>query len=251
MLTFKSNPDLSPISLTKGEFTFTFDTNNASDTDFHLVFEVKDGSSSNSFKVTNCKPSNTAAGYRYNESDEYTLKKKGLDKTDTFFNDELYYWNNDVYKLVSSTDSSKDIEDFRIYGGKTYVKTKKFSLIDIIGSSGEASTYVKRLNAIDNEGKYIRPTEVKSSSSKNNNLSLDYFVDENNVFSVNKPATYRIIVSPMGTTISILKLNGTVFEKIKTFSYLNTMENVDIYLTVSESMSLKNMSFSFFKSDVV
>lgn len=256
-LSYRSNDNVSPIDISRGEFIFVFDYKNTDKsleetdliegTNFHLVFGLEDAASSNttSIKITNCIPSETSEDYRFNESIEYTLKKNPLTVTDRFFNDNLYFFDGVPYKLIDENDKSAD--NFKIEGDKTYIKTNKFSLVTFEGES-----YIKRLNEKNNEDKYIRPMEVCWVSTKDS-ANIEYYTDKANIFDANLSHTYKFVVSDGGKVISLWKENkeGT-FENIKTFSFTTRMENAFITLKINEELKnkLSNFRFSFFKSHV-
>jgi hypothetical protein len=255
-LKFKSNDLVSPVDIDGNEFIFIFDyVNDVSElepdallkaTDFNFIFEIKKDNVSKSIKITNTCPTERNKGLRFNESVEYTLKKKADSVSDTFFDDELYYFDGEPYRLITPED--KIVNKFKIVNGKTYVNIPKYSLVFY-----NDAFYVKRLNDKNNNGNFIRPIEIRSSSS-NGEGHTQYFVDKNNVFDTNINHTYKIVVSDMGKIITLWHKNSEdTFEKIKTFSFAEAMENADIYLTINDDLKSKlcNLRFNFLKSDVV
>ena len=113
--------------------------------------------------------------------------------------------------------------------------------------------YLKRLNEKNANGNYIRPIEVRSTSSIGE-AHTEYLVDKDNVFDTNINHTYKIVVSDMGKIITLWHKNSKdTFEKIKTFSFAEAMENADIYLTINDDLKSKlcNLRFNFLKSDIV
>ena len=255
-LKFKSNDLVSPVDIDGNEFIFIFDyVNDVSElepdallkaTDFNFIFEIKKDNISKSIKITNTCPTERNKGLRFNESVEYTLKKKADSVSDTFFDDELYYFDGEPYRLITPED--KIVNKFKIVNGKTYVNIPKYSLIFY-----NDAFYVKRLNDKNDNGNFIRPIEIRSSSS-NGEGHTQYFVDKNNVFDTNINHTYKIVVSDMGKIITLWHKNSEdTFEKIKTFSFAEAMENADIYLTINDDLKSKlcNLRFNFLKSDVV
>jgi hypothetical protein len=255
-LKFKSNDLVSPVDIDGNEFIFIFDyVNDVSElepdallkaTDFNFIFEIKKDNISKSIKITNTCPTERNKGLRFNESVEYTLKKKADSVSDTFFDDELYYFDGEPYRLITPED--KTVNKFKIVNGKTYVNIPKYSLVFY-----NDAFYVKRLNDKNNNGNFIRPIEIRSSSS-NGEGHTQYFVDKNNVFDTNINHTYKIVVSDMGKIITLWHKNSEdTFEKIKTFSFAEAMENADIYLTINDDLKSKlcNLRFNFLKSDVI
>ena len=148
-LKFKSNDLVSPVDIDGNEFIFIFDyVNDVSElepdallkaTDFNFIFEIKKGDISKSIKITNTCPTERTKGLRFNESVEYTLKKKADSLFDTFFDDELYYFDGEPYRLITPED--KTVNKFKIVNGKTYVNVPKYSLVFY-----NDAFYVKRLN---------------------------------------------------------------------------------------------------------
>lgn len=255
-LKFKSNNLVSPVDIENNEFIFIFDyVNNVSElkpdtlldaTDFNFIFEVKKGSITKSIKITNTCPTERLKGLRFNESVEYTLKKKADSEFDTFFNDEIYYFDGEPYKLITSED--KLANKFKIVNGKTYINIPKYSLVVF-----NDDFYLKRLNEKNANGNYIRPIEVRSTSSIGEAYT-EYLVDKDNVFDTNINHTYKIVVSDMGKIITLWHKNSNdTFEKIKTFSFAEAMENADIYLTINDDLKDKlcNLRFNFLKANVV
>ena len=255
-LKFKSHNLVSPVDIESNEFIFIFDyVNNVSElkpdtlldaTDFNFIFEVKKGSITKSIKITNTCPTERLKGLRFNESVEYTLKKKADSEFDTFFNDEIYYFDGEPYKLITSED--KLANKFKIVNGKTYINIPKYSLVVF-----NDDFYLKRLNEKNANGNYIRPIEVRSTSSIGE-AHTEYLVDKDNVFDTNINHTYKIVVSDMGKIITLWHKNSKdTFEKIKTFSFAEAMENADIYLTINDDLKSKlcNLRFNFLKSDIV
>lgn len=254
-LKFRSNDSVSPVDIDGNEFIFIFDyVNDVSGlepdalleaTDFNFIFEIKKGDISKSIKITNTCPTERNKGLRFNESVEYTLKKKADSLFDTFFNDELYYFDGEPYKLITPED--KVVNKFKIVNGKTYVNVPKYSLVFY-----NDAFYVKRLNDKNENGNFIRPIEIRNSSSTGEG-NIQYFVDKDNVFDSNINHTYKIVVSDMGKIITLWHKNSNdIFEKIKTFSFDEAMENADIYLTINDDLKdkLRNLRFNFLKSDV-
>lgn len=254
-LKFRSNDSVSPVDIDGNEFIFIFDyVNDVSGlepdalleaTDFNFIFEIKKGDISKSIKITNTCPTERNKGLRFNESVEYTLKKKADSLFDTFFNDELYYFDGEPYKLITPED--KVVNKFKIVNGKTYVNVPKYSLVFY-----NDAFYVKRLNDKNENGNFIRPIEIRNSSSTGEG-NIQYFVDKDNVFDSNINHTYKIVVSDMGKIITLWHKNSNdIFEKIKTFSFDEAMENADIYLTINDDLKdkLHNLRFNFLKSDV-
>ena len=205
-LKFKSNNLVSPVDIESNEFIFIFDyVNNVSElkpdtlldaTDFNFIFEVKKGSITKSIKITNTCPTERLKGLRFTESVEYTLKKKADSEFDTFFNDEIYYFDGEPYKLITSED--KLANKFKIVNGKTYINIPKYSLVVF-----NDDFYLKRLNEKNANGNYIRPIEVRSTSSIGE-AHTEYLVDKDNVFDTNINHTYKIVVSDMGKIITLI-----------------------------------------------
>lgn len=256
-LSYRSNDLVTPVNLSKGEFIFIFDyiaiekdtEKTLEETNFHLIFGIENRdnpSSSTTFKITNTSASETGKGYRFNEDINYTLKKKTQLVEDTFFNDELYFFDGEPYKLLSSDDKVAD--NFKIVNGKTYIKTPKYSLVTFNNAS-----YIKRLNEVNSQGHSIRPMEVRWTSTTDA-PEIEYYVDKYNIFDANLSHTYKIVVGESGKVINLWHQNKDgIFENIKTFSFTNSMENAFITLKINEELKdrLSNLRFSFFESDVV
>lgn len=240
MINYKSNSVYSPVDLAAGEFMFTFDVKNIgtsliNESNFTLKFEAKNGSITNGFTISNILPLGSSE-YRYDLSTKFVAKQCDYFDT-TFFNDKIIFLENEPLKLLDAND--KEVTGFKIIDGETYIKTPKYS-IDTINDT----LYLKRLNGINEHGFYIRPTTLQSSNDK----SVEYYTDKNNIFDSTIPQTYRIIIADKGTLISIWQKRGNQFEKIKTFSYGNSLEKADIYFSVDESMILSNLNFGFFRN---
>lgn len=245
MVHYKSNICYSPVDLVTGEFMFTFDVKNIDTSlegsNFNLMFEIKDGETYNKFSLTNTSPI-SSNDYYFNISNEYVLKKiKDFEPT-TFFDDEIIFLGMEPLKLLSPSDT--DVSDYKVINGKTYIKTKKYSIAFL-----DNSYCIRRNNDIDNNGNFIRPIELCYTNSKVRNTFIEYYTDKNNIYNPSIPHTYRIIVADKGQLISLWQKRGEQFEKIKTFSYANTLEKAEIYFSIDDSMILSNLMFGFFQNE--
>lgn len=247
------------INLKKGDFIFSFDcasskeapSNRMDKTDFNLKFIIERNNKNNSFSLTN---TNSANNYRFNDSDSFTALRTN-NNTDEYlyFNDKLKIINGKVYVALTDNSNLKNYKDYYIFNNIPYVLQDNYSLCRYseISPSLNSGQYIKRLNAQNKDGLYIRPVEMQQISGTSIE-DIVYYVDNNNIFDANYEYNYKIIVSNEGKTISLWqkKKDDLTHKKIKTFSYENSFENAFVKLSIDDSMLLTNLSFSFFESNI-
>lgn len=246
MKKFISNPEISPIKLVDNKsFIFSFDYNAAKNkeidsTNFIIKFIVEDSNNpeiSNGFEI-----SNILNEYESTINNSFTLKKIPDDKTFSYFNDELFIVYGIPYKLMTD-ENPDDIINFVISDNKTYVHT---NLYEIYKDDNE---YIQRNNEKNLNNDFIRPTEI--NKIENNNLSItEYYIGQENIFDSNVSKSYRIIVSNNGSLITLWIKNKDAYNKIKTFSYSNRVENANIKFEINKLLNLSNLRFTFFNSNV-
>lgn len=210
---------------------YSEESDNANST---LEFSLVNKTNSNRISI-----SNNISGYITTESDSYTLKE--ADKDFTYFNDSIIFVNAVPYKKFSE-DNTYKINNFYIKSGETYIKTEEYSKV-------EDSKKVKRLNAKNQEGLYIKP--VALIASENDIIrATTYYVDAENCFDFNYSRSYRFIVSDSAKEISIWERIDNKFKKIKTVSFEQSLDSGTIEISVSENVSLTNLRFSFFEANI-
>lgn len=221
------------------ELIFDFDilaaySEESDNTNSTLEFSLVNKTNSNRISI-----SNNISGYITTESDSYTLKE--ADKDFTYFNDPIIFVNAVPYKKFSE-DNIYKINNFYIKSGETYIKTEEYSKV-------ENSKKVKRLNAKNQEGLYVKP--VALIASENDIIrATTYYVNAENRFDFNYSHSYRFIVSDSAKEISIWEKIDNKFKKIKTVSFEQSLDSGTIEISVSENVSLTNLRFSFFEANI-
>lgn len=211
-------------------FVFSFDYYPREDEGIDSTdFELKLILGENAIKISNVLPSKI---YTSKASNEYIIRKvrKNSNKT-SFLGDELHIINDKVYKTIE---------------GKNCIPLSEYELI-----KDERGYLVKRNNPKNDCGQYIRPAEIKLFE---NDLivqgSQEYFYSEDSPFDTNKAKTFQFVVSNNGQTITINGKNDGNFKKIKTLSFSRGIERGEIALEIDNKMDLRNLQFSFLKSDI-
>lgn len=245
------------INLKKGDFIFSFDCTSSKatgmdKTDFNLKFSIDKDNKNNSFSLTN---TNSTNNYRFNDNESFTALRTNNSDEYSYFNDKLKIINGKVYVALTDNSDLKNYKDYYIFNNISYVLQDNYSLCSYneISSSLNSGQYIKRLNAQNKDGFYIRPVEMQQIRPiKPTDTGIVYYVDNNNIFDTNYEYNYKIIVSNEGKTISLWqkKKDDLTHKKIKTFSYENSFENAFVKLSIDDSMLLTNLSFSFFESNI-
>lgn len=242
---YKSNPELSNsndiglISLANNNFIFTAKINNLANDILDFKFIVCDESATKNygFSLSNTSFKN------YNLENDKLISEK-FDKNIAsvyYFDEEFQIKDEKLYKKVTDKDSPlEDWADFYIINGITYAYNKSDKIYELLINK-DSYQIAKNIN--------IKPFNINILSNDN---IIDEIVYENDRFYGTDDKWFRIIVSEDAKLISFWHKNKETdnFIKIKTFSYPGGIEKAGIKLSLSESIVLSDMSFSFFETNV-
>lgn len=242
---YKSNPELSNsndiglISLANNNFIFTTKINNLANDILDFKFIVCDESATKNygFSLSNTSFKN------YNLENNKLISEK-FDKNIAsvyYFDEEFQIKDEKLYKKVTDKDSPlEDWADFYIINGVTYAYNKSDKVYELLINK-DSYQIAKNIN--------IKPFNINILSNDN---IINEIVYEDDLFYGTNDKWFRIIVSEDAKLISFWHKNKETdnFIKIKTFSYPGGIEKAGIKLSLSESMVLSDMSFSFFETNV-
>lgn len=228
------------------DFVFIFDTYTDTSDVLELEFGISKNNNFNKFKISTKNGFNST--YNFSNKD-FILRKLEKNTEFLFFTDWLYYKNGKLYSRIENTSNS--YPDYCIVNKNTYViKDTPYILCNSAGNENTSSpTHIKINNAINKENKVIRPLIINrlqsGSASKSNDDEI--VLSKDNILDPNIKRQYKIIISDNGKLISLWIKNESMktFTKIKSFSYSQEISTGNITLSIDESMTLTNLSFSY------
>ena len=174
-------------------------------------------------------------------SNQGTISEKEMEAARDIFPDISDKEIRKLYKKVTDKDSPlEDWADFYIINGITYAYNKSDKAYTLLINK-DSYQIAKNIN--------IKPFNINILSNDN---IINEIVYENDCFYGTDDKWFRIIVSEDAKLISFWHKNKETdnFIKIKTFSYSGGIEKAGIKLSLSESIVLSDMSFSFFETNV-
>lgn len=256
-----SNPSLSDSSTgmgvvsLKNDFIFSTKVIQKDKTTFNLKFHIRNEDESKEYIVS---LSNTNFDGNYILTDSYITSSARLNPV---LGKHSYFYESFVvkslngkyylYKLITDKDSPTTnwLDYFKDDMG-IYAYTE-----DDIGYAlvyKNNNYYIEKTNKLRADGSPIKPTLIKSISN-GTTTSSEILYDENNVFDSNDDRWYRFIVSQNASlvTLWIKNDNEESYKKVKTFSFQGEIEKAGFKLSFDENMELNDLSFSFFKSDII
>lgn len=246
MYNYKS---VNPINIAGGkDFVFIFDTYTDISDVFELEFGIRDKYNSNNFnriKISTKSGFNTL--YDFSNKD-FILRILPKESEFLFFNDSLYYKDKKLYTKIDTTNTS--YSDYCIVNGNTYVvKDTPYILCDASGNEDTSNpSHIKTNNITNRENKVVRPliiNRLQNKTTKNNDDEI--ILSKDNILDPNKKRQYKIIISDDSKIISLWIKDESMktFTKVKSFSYSQEISEGYITLSIDESMTLTNLSFSY------
>lgn len=238
MKKYISNPEIGEIDF-KRDFTFEFSTiikenPTLDDTDFELNFSIGSDNKYNAFMISNI----LGNPYRSKDSKEFTLKN--TTKDGDYLSDHIIFVNGKPYKNLTF-ETEKDIKNYYILDGVTYVLTSKYEIYP------SDTKYIRRWNDKNENGIYVRPAKITQSSNGVKD-EISYFADEKNIFDTNYTRRFRISVTDNGKLITLWGLKAEKLSEIKTFRFTNSIDKGKVKLNLDANMVLSDLRFSFFEA---
>jgi hypothetical protein len=241
---------VNPINITGGkDFVFIFDTYTDISDVFELEFGIRDEfkpTTYNRIKISTKSRFNTV----YNFSNKDFILRALPTKTEfLFFNDSLYYKDKKLYSKIDTANTS--YPDYCIVNNNTYVvKDTPYILCDASGNENTSNpTYIKVNNITNKENKVVRPLIINRLQSNLPPKSNDdeIVLSKDNILDPNIKRQYKIIISDNSKVISLWIKDESMktFTKVKSFSYSQEITRGYITLSIDESMTLTNLSFSY------
>lgn len=253
IVNYKSNPEISNtdniglISLADNVFVFTTKITPEANHINYIKFTVCDETASKEYGFE-IDPSLNDTPYNVGEhwitTNEFTRKEK---QSFSYFNEVFQIKEGKLYKRVSNRDSALEpwidyyIDDNFTYALKDPQKSNEYGL----SKAGKKDTWIVRKRIVDG----IKPLSI--NSIVNENINNEILFDKNS-FYFDSEKWLRIIVSENAKLITFwLKSDkDDEFKKIKTFSYPGGIEKAGIKLSYDNSLTLSDISVSFFKTNV-
>lgn len=242
---YKSNPELSNsddiglVSLADNNFIFTTKINNLADDILDFKFIVCDETATKNYGFS---LSNTS--FKNYSLENNKLISEKFDKTSVsvyYFDEEFQIKDEKLYKKVTDKDLAlENWVDFYVINGITYAYNKNDKVYELL-INNDSYQIAKNIN--------IKPFNINILSDEN---IINEIVYEDDRFYGTNDKWFRIIVSEDAKLISFWYKNKETdnFLKIKTFSYPGGIEKAGFKLSLSESIVLSDMSFSFFETNV-
>lgn len=251
-----SSSDIGLVSLEEGhDFILSASITQLNKESFNLKFHVLNEDASKEYTISF---SNTNFDGNYVLTDPYVTTSSKLNPIlgkHTYFYQrfcikQLSDGSYRLYKKITSEDSPN-------LNWKDYFKDEEgtFAYSDELGYSlinKNGSYYIQKVNKLREDGLPIKPMLVKSTSGSTN-LTNEILFDNNNFLDSNDNNFIRIIISPFAEMITfwVKKEVSDVYKKEKTFSFPGGIEKAGFKLSFDGGMSINDLSFSFFKSNIV
>lgn len=240
---------VNPINISGGkDFVFIFDTYTDISDVFELEFGITNKSKSTAFnRIKISTKSGFNAVYNFSNKD-FILRTLPVKTEFLFFNDSLYYKDKKLYSKIDTANTS--YPDYCIVNKNTYVvKDTPYILCDASGNENISSpTHIKVNNITNRENKVVRPLIINRLQNKTTKNDDDEIVlSKDNILDPNKKRQYKIIISDNSKVISLWIKDESMktFTKVKSFSYSQEITEGYITLSIDESMTLTNLSFSY------
>lgn len=254
MIYYISNPKISDsttdrgyVSLLDNSFVYTAKITQADKAIMELNFEIGDETAD---AIYGFKLSTTEIeGY---SAENGSLVSEPFSTTDVsvfFFEEEFRVINDDgvykLYKRVTEKDyGGEDWADYFIEGDKVFA----YNAGESIYTLRQTDDIFVIFRAAKKE-----PTISVKSYDGNTLIENEVLFDDNNIYYTPEDKWYRFVVSEGGKLITIWRstYDDMHFDKLKTFSFPGGLEKAYIKFGVADRMLLSDMSFSFFKTNVV